>query len=408
MVIFFQIKKVFKVIKKLFNKMKVLLIISILFVSVISVYYVPMKKDHELGEHICRYQINSTSNIYVKPCGEGQYCQKTTQSTGDRIIDGWEYLYTCQNYTQNLFKLKQIDEKCESDYDCDSGLTCTQEKCKRDCGDETAYKSDNGWVCTSKYLKEHDFYYYKNFEDNTVNPFRYLPYSKTTGKINFHISTDKYYEIESIVIADYRTLDDGTFVNDEDACKSGYYLYFYPDGTLNDPYTGNDGIHNKMFKMCVSLEEYNRYSTDQCQVIYSINNNGNKTYNLAQVPLSYIYGRTISSITTLLDEFCSTNMLQFKLYKKYIETMTDEKRTKCNNLENYNYETCYDDELTKWFYFSQHPDIYSLYYTDEEDDNYKYVVKHLIQATYPYYQIGSLLNIKNSIILLLLLLSLII
>lgn len=82
--------------------------------------------------------------------------------------------------------------------------------------------------------------------------------------------------------------------------------------------------------------------------------------------------------------------------------MTEEKRTKCSNLEIHNYQTCNDDELIKWYYFYNHPDIYSLYYTDEDDDNYKYFVKHLIQLDYQYYQIGSILNFKNSIILLLL------
>lgn len=93
---------------------KAIFIISILVSSVISVYYVPMKKDHELGEHICRYEINSTSNIYVKPCEEGKSCQRANPTTNLRTLNGWEYLYTCQNYTQKIFKLKQYDENCES------------------------------------------------------------------------------------------------------------------------------------------------------------------------------------------------------------------------------------------------------------------------------------------------------
>lgn len=390
--------------------MKPVLIISILFASVISVYYVPMKKDHELGEHICRYEINSTSNIYVKPCEEGKYCQKTTQYTGDRSINNWEYLYTCQNYTQKLFNLKQLDEDCESNYECDSGLTCEDKKCSLNCGtDRVAYRGDDKWACTAKTLKENNYYYYRNSEDSSSPLYGYSPYFKFEGKITFHKSNNLYEE-EIIENADFASLDDGTFVSNDDACKSGYYLYFYPDGTLNDPYTGNDGQKNSLYKMCVSLEEINRYSDDYCQIIYSINNNGNKTYNLYQLYTQYIrIGRTIT-LENLVDQYCSTNMLKHKLYKKYIEAMTDEKRTKCSNLENYNHVTCNDDELTKWFYFYNHPDIYSLYYTDEENDNdnYKYVVKHLIQVDYPYYQVGSILNIKNSIILLLLLLSILI
>lgn len=117
----------------------------------------------------------------------------------------------------------------------------------------------------------------------------------------------------------------------------------------------------------------------------------------------YTEERSIELSPELVNENCPTNiLLENKLYKKYIEAITDEKRTKSNNLENNNYITCNDDEVTKWYYFYKHPDIYSLYYTDEKDDNYKYVLKHLIQVDYPYYQVGTILNVKNSIILLLL------
>ena len=388
--------------------MKPFLIISILFTSVISVYYVPMKKDHELGEHICRYEINDTSNIYVKPCGEGKYCQKTVQYTGNsnRDINGWEYLYTCQNYTQKLFNLKQLNEACESNSECDSGLTCEDKKCTLNCRtDYVAYRSSDFWTCTAKKLKENNYYYYKNFEDGSTLS-GYSPYFTYPGKITFHKSNNLYEE-EIVENADFASLEDGTFVRDERACKSGYYLYFYPDGTLNDPYTGNDGQKNQLYKMCVSLEEAIKYSDYFCQITYSINN-VNKTYNLYQYLLIFLQDHTLDSELDFINGNCPTNILEHKLYKKYIEAMTDEKRIKCSNLQNNNHFTCNDDEVTKWYYFYNHPDIYSLYYTDEEDDNYKYVVKHLIQVDYPYYQVGNILNVKNSIILLLLLLSILI
>jgi len=179
---------------------------------------------------------------------------------------------------------------------------------------------------------------------------------------------------------DYASLDDGTFVDDENVCKSGYYLYFYQDGSLNDSHTDNDGLHNELFKMLVSLEEINKYSNNKFQIIYSINNNnGNKTYNLNQAPYSHLHGSSINSIIPLINSLCSNDILQYKLLKKYIEAITEEKRMKCSNLENHNFLTCNNVELTKWYYFYNHPDIYSLYYTDEDDDNYKYFVKHLIQ-----------------------------
>lgn len=242
---------------------KTILFFSILFVSVISVYYVPMKKDHELGEHICRYEINDTSHIYVKLCEEGKYCQKTEQYTGisNRNINGWEYLYTSQNYTQKLFNLKQLDDPCVSNSECDLGLICKDKKCTLNClTNMVAYKTYDYWTCTAKYLKENNYYYYRNFEDSSTPIYGYIPYSKYEEKITFHISTCNLYEKEIVEIADFGSLDDGTFVIDERACKSGYFLYFYPDGALNDPYKGNDDQKNELYKMCVSLEEAIKYS----------------------------------------------------------------------------------------------------------------------------------------------------
>ena len=387
---------------------KTIWILSILFVSVISVYYVPMKKDHEVGEHICRYQINSTSNIYVRPCEEGKYCVRKTPTSSSP--SNWEYLYTCENYTHTSFILKQINEDCDSTFDCDSGLTCKQGKCifeNCDGTDEVAYRGSSRWRCTKKTLKDNNYYYFINYDQGEITyTDTYSPYSKYKGEIEFYKSNENTYKIQSIKNADFRSLDDGKFVSDEDTCKSGYYLYFYPDGTLTDPYKGDDTTKkNSMYKMCVTLEDvinfYNGY-----QIIYSINNNGNKTYNIERLSDKTLYDNTYSNFLTTA---ISVNKLQLKILKKYVEAMTEEKRAKCNNLETNDYITCEDEELTKWFYLYNNPNIYSLYYNeDEEDDYYKIVVRHLIQSQYGYFQIGSMLNINNVKILLLFLLSLLI
>ena len=387
---------------------KTIWILSILFVSVISVYYVPMKKDHEVGEHICRYQINSTSNIYVRPCEEGKYCVRKTPTSSSP--SNLEYLYTCENYTHTSFILKQINEDCDSTFDCDSGLTCKQGKCifeNCDGTDEVAYRGSSRWRCTKKTLKDNNYYYFINYDQGEITyTDTYSPYSKYKGEIEFYKSNENTYKIQSIKNADFRSLDDGKFVSDEDTCKSGYYLYFYPDGTLTDPYKGDDTTKkNSMYKMCVTLEDvinfYNGY-----QIIYSINNNGNKTYNIERLSDKTLYDNTYSNFLTTA---ISVNKLQLKILKKYVEAMTEEKRAKCNNLETNDYITCEDEELTKWFYLYNNPNIYSLYYNeDEEDDYYKIVVRHLIQSSYGYFQIGSMLNINNVKILLLFLLSLLI
>ena len=71
-------------------------------------------------------------------------------------------------------------------------------------------------------------------------------------------------------------MNDGEFVYDEKACKSGYALYFYPGsngGSLDDPSTDST-IHNIRFLKCVSIEgviEDNR----NCIIKYD----GDKIYN---------------------------------------------------------------------------------------------------------------------------------
>lgn len=388
---------------------KAILILSILFVSVISVYYVPMKKDHEVGEHICRYQINDTSNIYVRPCEEGKYCVRKAPTSS--TSNSWEYLYTCENYTQTSFILKQIDGACDSTFDCDSGLTCKQGKCileNCDGTDQVAYRGSSGWSCTKKNLKDNNYYYFIDFDKGeTTYTYTYSPYSKLRGEIKFYKSNDNIYTIESITNADYRGLDDGKFVSNIETCKSGYYLYFYPDGALTDPYSGTvSNIENTMYKMCVTLEDINYSQTGVCQIIYSINNGGNKTYNVDTLSDKLLDGTTYSSFKSTA---CYPDRLKLKILKKYVEAMTEERRAKCNNLETGNYLTCKDDELTKWKYLYDNPDMYSLYYNeDEKDDYYKIVVRHLIQSDYGYFQIANMLNIKNAKILLLFLLSLLI
>ena len=389
---------------------KTIWILSILFMSVISVYYVPMKKEHEVGEHICRYQINDTSNIYVRPCEEGKYCAIKVPTS--LTPNNWEYLYTCENYTQTSFILKQLDETCDSTFDCDSGLICKQQKCiKEDCDgtNQVAYRGSSKWECTKKNLKDNNFYYFIDYEKGESSySDTYSPYSKLEGEIKFYKLTDNIYTIESITNADYRGLDDGKFVSDKDTCKSGYYLYFYPDGSLTDPYSGTaTNTKNTMYKMCVTFEGVNYSNTGVCQIIYSINNGGNKTYNVERLSDKILADST--SYSSFKNTACYPDKLKLKILQKYVEAMTEEKRAKCNNLETGNYKTCKDDELTKWYYLYNNPNIYSLYYNeDEEDDYYKIVVRHLIQSSYGYFQIGSMLNIKNAKILLLFLLSLLI
>ena len=211
------------------------------------------------------------------------------------------------------------------------------------------------------------------------------------GKITFYSQTlpnnkGTYYQIERIEKNYIGTVDDGEFINNIKACKSGYTLYFYPgsnEGSLDDPSTDST-IHNSMFLKCVSIEgdtEDNR----NCIIKYD----GDKIYNTGHYTSSFL-------------QSCSDyTMTKIELFKKYIEKFSKDIQEKCATKENYNDpQTCNDNEIRKWKNFYDNPRDYILFY-DEEGKNGD-IVTYLIQQVYPSYQSSGFLNIKYFICLLLL------
>ena len=66
-------------------------------------------------------------------------------------------------------------------------------------------------------------------------------------------------------------------------------------------------------------------------------------------------------------------------------------------------ETCQNNQLRKWSYLYNYPDIYVLYYDEEEEDKGNTVINYLVQTAFPSYQSSPFLNIKYYICLFLLL-----
>ena len=62
-------------------------------------------------------------------------------------------------------------------------------------------------------------------------------------------------------------------------CKSGYALYFYGNGNLNEP---NIGGRNYMYKRCVTLQDIDSTSSSNyCKIKYSIgDSNDIKIYDV--------------------------------------------------------------------------------------------------------------------------------
>ena len=251
----------------------------------------PMGKDSKLGQHICRYTEyleDHKSKTYVKPCEEGKYCVSTNFK-----MSGNEDYYVCKNYTIQ-YQIKVYNEECTSDFECDTGLKCKSSKCTSEvCTDNNKkpYKTKlNSWSWKDNELPNQNFYYYcynfvSTFSASCSSSFNGNPdYLKLEGIINLEDYTapesnkGKVYRVKSRESSYIGSVQDGTFVTNYKACKSGFALYFYPEKSLNDPYTGTSSP-NSMYLMCVSLKSYN---SNKNIYIYNINGGEDKIYNARQ------------------------------------------------------------------------------------------------------------------------------
>ena len=376
-----------------------------LFTSAEILY--PMEKDSKLGEHICRYTErleNHDTKTYVKPCEEGKYCTSSgidTSFSSTASTLKYDY-YICKNYTKRV-PIKVFDETCSSDSECDSDLYCdSNSKCSAGCGsNQKTFKNKNGnWECKDNDISDEYYYYCKSFQNDNSGDCKASPelysgnpaYLKVGGIITFEPfypendeEKGQLYRIKSKENSNIGSVEDGNFVGDTLACKSGFSLDFYPNKSFKKSYTGTLYPRlNTEYKRCVTLNEVD---TKNKRIKYSINGAEEKV-------LSYS-GSTYDENT----------LIKIELFKKYAEALNSNLE-ECQKTENYNDDkTCNVDEVTKWYYFyDNHINEYLFYYAEDEDGKYKDVVKYLIQNTYPFYQSGLFLNIKYLISLLFLLL----
>ncbi len=363
----------------------------------------PMEKDSKLGEHICRYTErleNHETKTYVKPCEEGKYCVDSNIDTSVVSTGSSQYdYYICRNYTKRV-SIKVYNEACSSDYECDKNLVCDSGICTlTSCGSsEKPYKGSNGnWGCKDKDVSDEYLYLCESFRNDNSDDCSDLKntgrsaYLKYDGTITFQpyypISTEKdkgqLYRKKSQIFSYIGSVEDGNFVSDEAACKSGFALRFFPNQSLKDPYTGTSGSSNDKYPMCVTLIEWDSKNK---RVKYKINEGNEEVYYDSSLP------------------YDEKKLIEIELFKKYAEAW-NKNIGECEKTENYNSpETCNVDEVTKWLYFYTHIDKYLFYYAEDEGKKYKDVIKYLIQRQYAFYQSGLFLNIKYLISLLFLLL----
>lgn len=358
--------------------------------------FAPFSKNKELldiDEDICLYQ---KGLVYVRGCKEGKFCKDRNE--GLSICEDIEYPLTFTDSCQSSLE-------CDNDYYCDSG------KCTLGCNTGTsAYITEKGKrACIPDTMKGLCFKATLDTSSGAYSGiFQNSEFFKVCGKItkfDKKSSTtygDTYYplEIENSYIG---TVDDGEFVYDENACKSGFALYFYANKALKNPSTNTD---NHMFKMCVTLVDIKGQ-----KIKYKIGSGNENEYNLNHLSNfdTLVYnGNTIYSLTPSSASGYDDNLkIKAEIFQKYISVLTSDKQKKCaedeNNINEPN--TCNDDQLRKWHYFLSNVNEYILYYKrkDNKDEVSNDVVNYLVQQWYPLYQNSKLLEIKYFLFLLILL-----
>ena len=306
---------------------------------------------------------------YVKPCPVNFACN--TQGSNSHGM----------SVCQEVFKtVKRFNEACSGDIECDSGLKCLNSKCISSnnltpYGIKDRVSSHYYYYCNSDYraLDGSDCGLASNYngmenlcyktEAGGANPKSLAPkFGHVCGKTTwtpYSTPNNGYYSSQT-EMNKIGSLDDGTFVQNRLACKSGFSLPLYIDKTLNKP---NNANINDRYYVCVTLKEV---GTD---------NAGNKVYRYSLDGKEYIYDTSQTSDSS----YSSNIMTQLQLFKEYVEKA---KGVTCNPGEGYDDEqfTCGNDELRRLWYFYNNVEEYLLYKNEDA------IVDYLIQKAYPDYK----------------------
>ena len=338
------------------------------------------KLNINLPTDICYFKDPSVSlNFeFVKGCESKKQCINVD-------IDPYT-IYTCQ--TPQVL-IKGLGSTCYNNYECIFGHTCTTgNKCCptggcpdtnsiSDTGCNTGeiynYKVETSPICQSginkKLCKTYDS---PGTDDKLTGYYKEDNYAKICGKNTIdHYDDNKFYR-KSIEWVYYGSVADGEFVEDPEACQSGYALYFYGNNELTNPLGSDSGTH-EMFLRCVSVLDVELETTiidgetkSSCKRIkYKIGSGSELIYDLSNLDAT---GKSISNCDYLL-------MTKLKMFKNYKEEY-DKVKDQCYSSKSSD-NLCGKDELMKWWYLYQNPRDYVLYKDQTE------VLDYLIQKANP-------------------------
>ena len=322
---------------------------------------------------MCSYEDNIFQ--YVKPCPVNYSCNSPGSSSNSHGIE------ICQATYKTV---KGHGATCESDIECDSNLVCKSSKCVNPT-DSAVYKikgkilsDDNVYYCNSGYtpsgprlnpssvfcvstssntVSDMAGYCYKN--DGTNTNIKQIPpsFGKVCGRLEVakYNNIDKHYQ-SSVRMDKIGSLNDGEFVSDPRACKSGFALGFYYDKSLNMPTNGD----TEQYGVCVTYKGMETGVNGDLIIKFLFNN---KEY-------SYNYGS--GSLPSNLDT-------KLQLFKEYVDKSGS---LNCQAGQGYDDEqfTCGNDELRRICYFMKNTDQYLLYKNEDS------IIDYLLQKEFPDYK----------------------
>ena len=330
-------------------------------------YFPVVKKEIDLNtEDICYYS-ETANKDYVKNCDKGYYCYYISSNSYPKIG-------ICLEYKPGLKKYK---EECSQDSECYFDLKCSDEKfctvkdnelytsqdkaSKRQyyyCSDET-FRVNTGLKCETKNEAMKDTCFLE-INKESINS----DYLKVCGAFSDNL--------DSVSTSYYGEIEDGKYVGDALACKSGFALYFYTNKDTK-PSSSTD----PMIQLCVTVkgveEKYDsKNNKKNCVIRYTKGSNTEYIYN----PDSNIMEEELLYNKNAFPD-CDVIMTKIELIQDYLAKF-DKLKTHCIEGKFYNEPfTCENDELRKVWYYYNNPEEYLSYKNDGE------ILDYLIEKAYP-------------------------
>ena len=381
---------------------KYILILLCLFSSSFSQRYAPMsKKTFEFEvEDICKYNdINGFT--YVEPCEKDHKCQILSSSSNPDVG-------ICIKHQQ--VDITYFGLTCETDDDCYNGLTCNSDKkCTIEEGGNSLQLLTGIYYCPNGLIPVWDNsgnYKCEKEENNEMKGLCYLNNNgaikealpqyammELCGEITLDTEANNYVKLKTAANS-IGSVDEGKFVEDEKACKSGFALDFYPNGEIKN--SGAGATSMTAYKKCVQYDGIEYKKTGGSYIIKYILNKKNYNYDVDK-----------SDIITNKNIFCDNFKFmdsKLDLFKQYIDKV-NELGDECKKNKYYDEPfTCRNDELRKLYYFYGDIEQYLLYKNEDE------ITEFILQQEYPSYGVqfiktdGSKYLINNFMCLLILLL----